>query len=246
MRAMRAALQLLTQFPVRGGAPPDGQTLGRSVAFYPWVGLLIGAWLSLLHALLGSAPLLLQAALLLGAWVLCTGALHLDGLADSADAWLGAHANRERALTILKDPTSGPAGVTAIVLVLITKFAVLASLDPADTFAALVVAPMLGRGAMTALFLTTPYVRRGGLGEAAAQNLSHRWALTSLLLSALVVAMFGWRGIAAIVVSAVLLWWSRRVMQRLLGGMTGDTLGATCEIVETGALVSIALVASAL
>jgi adenosylcobinamide-GDP ribazoletransferase len=187
----------------------------------------------------------LQAALILAAWVLMTGALHLDGLADSADAWLGAHGNRERALTIMKDPASGPAGVTAIILVLLIKFAALASLDQADVITALIAAPVLGRSAMTALFLTTTYVRRGGLGEAAAQNLSRRWALSSLLLVILVVAISGLRGIAAIVVSAILLWTLRRLMQRLLGGMTGDTLGAACEITEAGALVAIVLSVSA-
>lgn len=245
MRALRAALQLLTQFPVGGGARPDGRTLGRSVAFYPWVGLLIGALLAVVHAILGAAPPLLQAALILAVWVLVTGALHLDGLADSADAWLGAHGNRERALTILKDPASGPAGVTAILLVLLIKFAAIASLDQAGAITALITVPVLGRCAMTALFLTTTYVRRGGLGEAAAQNLSRRWTLFSLMIAILVVAMTGWRGMVAIIVSAVLLWMLRRQMQRLLGGMTGDTLGATCEITEAGALAAIALIATA-
>jgi len=68
---------------------PQPQELGRSLLFYPLVGLLFGLLLWGLNLALAGAPLLLHAALLLTAWVLLSGGLHLDGLADSADAWLG-------------------------------------------------------------------------------------------------------------------------------------------------------------
>jgi adenosylcobinamide-GDP ribazoletransferase len=78
---------------------------------------------------------MLHAALLLTVWVLLSGGLHLDGLADSADAWLGGFGDRERTLTIMKDPRSGPIAVVVLVLVLLLKFCALAGVDRAATMA---------------------------------------------------------------------------------------------------------------
>ena len=89
------------------------------------------------------------------AWVGVTGALHLDGLADSADAWVGGIGRSHRTLAIMKDPRSGPAGVVAVVLLLVLKFAALASL-PGARGCRWFLAPMLGRTALTAAFVTTP------------------------------------------------------------------------------------------
>src|SRR5579859_223538 len=163
MRGLFAAIGFLTRLPVParvfdGAASPSAQ-----LAWYPAVGLLIGGLLGCLGWLLSGAPPLLAAALLLAAWVVLTGALHLDGLADSADAWVGGLGDRERTLTIMKDPRSGPIGVTAVVLVLVLKFSALASMPHVS--AVVWVAPLLGRAALTAAFMTTPYVRSGGLGS---------------------------------------------------------------------------------
>ena len=90
------------------------------------------------------APLLLHAALLLTAWVLLSGGLHLDGLADSADAWLGGFGDRERTLTIMKDPRSGPIAVVTLGLVLLLKFTALVALIEQHNGAALILAPLIG------------------------------------------------------------------------------------------------------
>lgn len=98
------ALQFLSSLPVRLPGMPAAEQMGRSLLFYPVVGLLFGVLLWAFDSLLAASPLLLHAALLLTLWVLLSGALHLDGLADSADAWLGGFGDRERTLTIMKDP----------------------------------------------------------------------------------------------------------------------------------------------
>ncbi|HCS46271.1 MAG TPA: adenosylcobinamide-GDP ribazoletransferase, partial [Pseudomonas sp.] len=109
------ALQFLSSLPIRLPGMPAPRELGRSLLFYPLVGLLFGVILWTLNGLLLGTPLLLHAALLLTVWVLLSGALHLDGLADSADAWLGGFGDRERTLTIMKDPRSGPIAVVTLV-----------------------------------------------------------------------------------------------------------------------------------
>ncbi|MEN0108439.1 MAG: adenosylcobinamide-GDP ribazoletransferase, partial [Pseudomonas sp.] len=164
------AVQFLTSLPVRLPGMPSPQELGRSLLWYPLVGLLIGVLLYALNALLAGAPLLLHAALLVAAWVALSGALHLDGLADSADAWLGGFGDRERTLSIMKDPRSGPIAVVTLVLVLLLKFAAVVALLEQQSASALLLAPWLARGLLPVLFMTTPYVRAGGLGQALAEH----------------------------------------------------------------------------
>lgn len=236
------ALQFLSSLPVRLPGMPQPQEQGRSLLFYPAVGVLLGALLWALNGLLDGAPLLLHAALLLSAWVLFSGGLHLDGLADSADAWLGGFGDRERTLSIMKDPRSGPIAVVTLVLVLLLKFAALVALIEQQQSAALWLAPLIGRAAMLGLFLCTPYVRRGGLGQALADHLPRvagRWVLAVVALLCVLIA--GYAGLWALVLALLLFTWLRHLMLRRLGGTTGDTAGALLELLEVVVVVGLAL-----
>jgi adenosylcobinamide-GDP ribazoletransferase len=237
------ALQFLSSLPIRLPGMPQPEQLGRSLLFYPLVGLLFGVILWLLNLALAGAPLLLHAALLLTVWVLLSGALHLDGLADSADAWLGGFGDRERTLTIMKDPRSGPIAVVTLVLVLLLKFCALLALLEQGHALMLIIVPLLGRAALLGLFLTTPYVRAGGLGQALADHLPRRagwWVLGASALVCLLIA--GVTAIVALVVAFVGFVWLRQVMMRRLGGTTGDTAGALLELLEMAVLVGVVLV----
>ena len=242
MRAFWFALQFLTRLPVPRIAEHTAEDRGRSVLYYPVVGLLIGTILTGFLFLLADADPGLRAALLLLVWVLLTGALHLDGLADSADAWLGGHGDRARALEIMKDPRSGPAAIVAVVLVLMVKFAALSALMHVAYWPALVLAPLLGRASLVLLFLTTPYVRAEGIGAVHAANLPRGGATIILLTVAILAPVFlGYAGLWLVVAALAMVWLLRRLMLQRLGGATGDTLGATCEIVEATVLVVMAL-----
>ena len=237
------ALQFLSSLPVRLPGMPAPQELGRSLLFYPLVGLLFGGILWGLNWLMLGAPLLLHAALLLTVWVLLSGALHLDGLADSADAWLGGFGDRERTLTIMKDPRSGPIAVVTLVLVLLLKFAALLALIEQQHALALIIVPLLGRSALLGLFLTTPYVRAGGLGQALADHLPRSAGKQVLAVSGLAcVLIAGLSGFFAVVLAVALFAWLRRIMLRRLGGTTGDTAGALLELLEVAMLVGLALI----
>ncbi|EXF95438.1 cobalamin synthase [Pseudomonas fluorescens HK44] len=236
------ALQFLSSLPIRLPGMPAPQELGRSLLFYPLVGLLFGGLLWALNGLLLGTPALLHAALLLSAWVVLSGGLHLDGLADSADAWLGGFGDRERTLNIMKDPRSGPIAVVTLVLVLLLKFTALLALIDQHSMAGLILAPLIGRSALLGLFLNTPYVRSGGLGQALADHLPRKAGQQVLLLSALACVLIGgWSGVVALVLAALMFFWLRRVMLRRLGGTTGDTAGALLELLETAVLVGLAL-----
>ncbi|WP_409317292.1 adenosylcobinamide-GDP ribazoletransferase [Pseudomonas sp. KCJK9016] len=236
------ALQFLSSLPIRLPGMPAPEELGRSLLFYPLVGLLFGVILWALNFALAGAPLLLHAALLLTVWVLLSGALHLDGLADSADAWLGGFGDRERTLTIMKDPRSGPIAVVTLVLVLLLKFAALLALIEKQQGMALIIVPLLGRAALLGLFLTTTYVRAGGLGQALADHLPRKagwWVLLGSALACVLIA--GFKAVVALSLAVVVFIWLRNLTVRRLGGTTGDTAGALLELLEMAVLVGLAL-----
>jgi adenosylcobinamide-GDP ribazoletransferase len=236
------ALQFLSSLPIRLPGMPTPEELGRSLLFYPLVGLLFGAIVWALNGLLLGTPLLLHAALLLTVWVVLSGALHLDGLADSADAWLGGYGDRERTLTIMKDPRSGPIAVVTLVLVLMLKFAALLALIEQQHSVVLIIVPLISRSALLGLFLTTPYVRPGGLGQALADHLPRLAGKQVLVISAVAcVLMAGLSGVWALALAAVMFVWLRQVMLQRLGGTTGDTAGALLELLEVAVLVGLAL-----
>ncbi|KXK71500.1 cobalamin synthase [Pseudomonas monteilii] len=232
------ALQFLSSLPVSLPGMPAPREVGRSLLCYPLVGLLFGLLLWLASYLLQGTPAPLHAALLLTLWVLLSGALHLDGLADSADAWLGGFGDRERTLLIMKDPRSGPIAVVTLVLVLLLKFCALWVLVEQGIDAQLLLAPLIGRAAMLGLFLSTPYVRQGGLGQALAEHLPRHaagWVLLGCVLFCLVLG--GWIVVLALAVFA----WLRQLMCRRLGGTTGDTAGAMLELLELAVVLGLAL-----
>lgn len=242
LRPFLLALQFLTTIPIPSGSVPTEPERGRSLLYYPLVGLVLGLLLEALHFALREQATLLHAALLLTSWTLITGALHLDGLADSADAWLGGFGDRKRTLAILKDPCSGPAAVVTVLLVLILKFAALASLVEAGEWGALVLPPLLGRTAVSFLFLTTPYVRVGGLGETLAQHIPRRaLAVTALAALAAALLIAGASALWVLLASVGCFIGLRAMMVRRIGGTTGDTAGALVELTETAVLVACSL-----
>ena len=248
IRPFLIALQFLTRLPVRLTGELSAADLGRSLLYYPLIGLLLGillvagGWLLTGGWLMTGVAPVLASALVLGLWVGLTGALHLDGLADMIDAWAGGRGDRERTLALMKDPCSGPQGVTGLVLILLLKFAALATLLESGAYLPLLLAPLLGRTALPLLFLTTPYVRPGGLGAALAAGLPPRPAKRVLILVGLLLPLVaGPMGVLALLTALAIFVGLRRTMINRIGGTTGDTAGALIEIVETLSLVAMSL-----
>lgn len=242
LRPLLIALQFLTVLPVRIDRGPDAKATGRSLLYYPLVGLFIGALLAAATWMLGDAPPLLGAAVLLATWVAVTGALHLDGLADSADAWVGGHGDRDKTLAIMKDPRSGPMAVVTLVVVLLIKFTALVQLLANGAWGLVVVIPVLGRTALVLLFLTTPYVRPQGQGSVLASHLPRNACTLAVIFTLLaVIAFLGSVTWWLMAVVAGVFFALRRLMLQRIEGTTGDTAGALVEITETVALLTAAL-----
>ncbi|HEX5208085.1 MAG TPA: adenosylcobinamide-GDP ribazoletransferase [Steroidobacteraceae bacterium] len=249
-RAMRIALQFLTCLPLRVEPPPEAREIGLSLACYPIVGLGLGVGLWAIALAVSRLPALLAAAIVLTAWVGITGALHIDGLADIADAWVGGHGDRERTLDIMKDPRSGPVALAVVSCLLLLKFSALAALT-AHSFGApwgdshlsagCTLPPLLARAAIPVLFAHTPYVRAQGIARDLSSHQSRGMGCLIAASSALG-ALAVWRTPAALALGAAALTYFliRTGLVRRLGGFTGDGAGALIEVIEAVCVVVVA------
>lgn len=229
------ALQFLTLIPVRLSAVPDATTQARAALYYPLVGGLLGGLLVLAATLLATTPTGVAAAVLLALWAGLTGGLHLDGLADTGDGWMGGLGDPVRTLKIMKDPHLGASGALLLMLQLLLKWSLLAALLEAELLWPLLLAPMAGRAGALALLATTAYARAEGIATPLLSRLSPGHALTC---AGLVGALLLLVSPLAALLCLLLTWGLRRLMLRRLGGITGDTLGALIELLETLLLFS--------
>jgi adenosylcobinamide-GDP ribazoletransferase len=233
-QAFRCALQFLSTLPVGKQATPTDRLLGLAVTWYPLVGLCIGLLLCLSAWLfLGLFNSWISAALVLSLWVLLTGALHLDGLADSADAWMGGMGSNIRTLKIMKDPTSGPVAISTLILVLLIKLTTLQALLAADQYWALIWVLVFARCYAVLLLMHTPYVREKGFGSAPKTHLSEQacYLLMSVLLLVSFFCLF-WHALAITLIGLTVAYALRQLMLTRLQGCTGDTVGALIEVSE--------------
>lgn len=257
MTALLAAVGLLTRVPVRRRF--DESEVARATAFYPLVGMAIGSvqlavlWMAAAllpaHSGVGGAsrvPSAVLAVCLLVVAVWITGALHLDGLADTADS-LGAGGSREDVLAIMRDPRVGAYGAVAITLLLLFKVACLDALVEQRAAAVpLLAAPVAGRWAMAAVGWWLPYARAdGGLGSVAhgspaTTGLGVATASATLLLA----AVAGWRALAFGAVAGGVTLAMGHACRRRIGGFTGDTLGATGELAESAVWLTAVVIAA--
>ena len=236
------ALQFLTRIPVSSKLAVKDEDIGNSLLFYPLVGLLIGILLAITAFLCQNINAFLAAVLVVTVWVSITGGLHLDGLADSFDAWIGGCESKERTLEIMKDPASGPMGVLSLILLILLKTAAVYTLLSAPSIYYLLLPPVLGRSVGILLLATTPYVRAGGLGEALTLKLDKNkiW-IVSGVVALLILLSTTLLGILLIGCGMGLLCVARYVLLKCLDGCTGDTTGALIEITETVALLVIVI-----
>lgn len=236
MKPLILALQFMTRLPL-STLPADKGDMAAAIRWFPVAGLLVGAfvtggaWLGLCNDPWAGALLALLA------WVGVTGALHLDGLGDIADAAGAGHADRSRISEVLADPHIGSFGVTAIVLQLLSKLVLLRLVVDLPSSAALVAVPAIGRIAPMFWSLTLPPLHPG-LGT------TFRSGATWLALAAwtaVVVAVAVVLSPALLIALPAMVAWRWWLLQRI-GGISGDGHGAGIEIVETVTLAALVFV----
>ncbi|EFI33800.1 cobalamin 5'-phosphate synthase [Desulfonatronospira thiodismutans ASO3-1] len=234
-----AALQFLTIIPVGGQIPQTA--LGRAMPWFPVAGLVIGVGAGLAYTLtllLGLPPM---AASLVGVLVLSglSGFLHLDGVADTADGFFSAR-SREKILDIMRDSHVGTMGVVGLFAVLGLKWAALTSMPPVAAWKALVLAPVLGRAAQVCSMALLPYARStGGLASIFINSRRRSDIYWTLGIAGIASLLAGGAGVAALILGAVAAYLFSLWCLKKIGGITGDTVGAATEVVETAALCAI-------
>ncbi len=225
--------------------------MARALPWFPLVGALLGlAFVGLDWALSFIFPLGIRAVALLAFDALVTGMLHLDGFVDCCDALLGRR-TVERRLEILRDSRVGAYGALGGALLLLAKFAALTALVSGPVrVLALLAAPILGRWGMVYAVTRYPYARAAGAGAPFRSRSGFHLILASILMVVLLAASAFVIGsqiqaITAAVLLAgllfvtgllVLLGWLAWASHRLGGGLTGDTYGAACVLVELAVL----------
>jgi adenosylcobinamide-GDP ribazoletransferase len=231
------AMQFLTVIPPVIKRLFTPQEMGRAVAYYPLVGLVIGGVLVGAGRLFAFfLPPLVGTALLLAVWVLSSGALHADGFLDSLDGLLGGFTPASR-LSILRDEHKGAFAVAGGILLFLVKFTAMVSLAGWRT-PALLLAPMLGRWVISLAIVAFPYARPEGLGKVIKDNAGRVQAglATACMLVAAGLAA-GFYGLAACAVALLVgllgVWFTLR----RIPGLTGDIYGALCELVEIATLL---------
>ena len=250
--SLLTALKFLTIIPLpyrRGDRPEE---IGRSVVYFPVVGLLIGLALAGLNWLLGLfLPAGIVNALLIAALVGISGALHLDGFVDTCDG-LGGHKPAEKRWEVMRDSRVGAFGVVGVVLLLLVKFAALNNIPPALFTAGLIIMPVLSRWAMVYALFAYSYARDEGLGKEIKQAVNRlRFSLATVLTLAIVIGAGWWQGIASYVPAGLALMaavWVIIILmaayfKKMFSGLTGDTYGAINEAAEVWVLILITALA---
>jgi adenosylcobinamide-GDP ribazoletransferase len=231
---LAGALAFLTIVPVPGAASAE---LSAAAAWFPIVGASVGALAGGVRALAGPDPGATVASVLATiVLVVVTGALHLDGLADTADG-LGARGGRTRRLEVMRDPSTGVFGTFALIAWALLLVSTVASLDGDHALRALVVACALARWAALVHAATTSPARSDGLGAGLHVGRMALGVATAVSVAAALAICGLVPGAAALVAGALVAAASVAFARQTLGGRTGDTLGATVALTELAVCV---------
>ena len=237
MNRFLGAVVFLTRIPVGSLYIFRAEELPRSAVYFPVVGSLIGFLAgAVLFCIQPVLPAIVAVLLCMLTTVLVTGALHEDGLADAVDGLVGGSTPGQR-LAIMKGSTVGVYGAIALWFSLTAKLLLLGSLLEKGTmvaFCALIVANGMGRAGTVALLFTCPYVREGeSKASAFANSITLGEFVLSLLPPVFLALLFlGRDGLACICGAAAAVWAAAVFFRRMIGGITGDCLGATNQLIE--------------
>ncbi len=236
MSDLLAAFQFLSIFPAVIRRPFTEKELGRSVGYYPLVGLAIGGVMfGVMNGISRLFSLQVSAAFVLILWVVLTRAIHLDGFLDTCDGLFGGFTPEKR-LVIMRDSRVGAFALVGGGVLLISMFSAIESTN--SMLCSLLLAPVFGRWALSFAVIAFPYARAEGMGRVIKDN--SRWPQLSLAsLITLVIAWFvgQWIGFVVFGLAVITSFLWLKYVLRLIPGLTGDIYGATCVVIEVLVLV---------
>lgn len=236
MVSIIAAFQFLTIFPTLIKRMFTSQEMGRAVAYFPLVGIVLGLCLYAVNFFAQKIfPSDVSSAITIFAWVVFTRAFHLDGFMDTCDALFGGW-TPERRLEIMKDSRMGAFGVAGGILVLLMKYTALHS--SFNLFPALILATTLGRWASPLIIYSFPYARDEGMVIEMKKNVRlQEVIIATLIAGTLSFYIYSWMGLLLMLISAVIAVCIALYAMRLLNGLTGDIYGTVTTTVEMFILI---------
>lgn len=237
MRRFLIALQFLTVLPVDIKGKIEEEEIGRSLAYFPIVGLLIGAFLALIAFISSPLPYMVRGILILVAWVFITGGVHMDGLADTCDGFYAKSRSREDILKIMRDSRIGTMGAAGITLLLLFKFAMLSTIPSEDLWKALIVVAVFARWSQALACCISQYARNEGKAKYFIEHAKKTDMLAGALLTLIICGfLMKEKGVILLVLLLAVIFLFIKYVKGKIGGMTGDTIGALNEVAEAAAL----------
>lgn len=231
MKNFLLALQFLTIIPVRISEIKE-EDFGRSLSYFPVIGMLIGLLLVLISSVFNFLPSSVVAVLILIALAVITGGIHLDGFADTCDGFYG-NRPKEEILRIMRDSHIGAMGVIGIVCLLLLKFTILTGLPKEVLWKALIIMVVFARWVQSLACFVSNYARQDGKAKRFIEYSDQKGVIAGGLFTlAVFLLLIGLKGLVLFVISLSLIFLFINYTKRKIGGMTGDTIGATSEIAE--------------
>ena len=237
-----AALQFLTTIPLPRRREVSPEEAGRSIAYFPVVGIIIGLILAGLNWLLGLLlPSVVVNVLLIVSLVVISGALHLDGFVDTCDGIAG-HKTVEERWRVMRDSRVGGFGIVGICCLLLVKYISLNSVPETSLMVTLVLMPVVSRWAMVYAIFAYPYAKPSGLGKVFKQGASwQRLTIATLIALAVAVVLARLAGLVIMFGIWVIVIAMAAYLKRKFSGLTGDNYGAINEVTEVCVLVLVCL-----
>jgi adenosylcobinamide-GDP ribazoletransferase len=236
MRRFLIALQFLTVLPFNIKGKIEEKDFGGSLVYFPIVGFLIGLFLVSAAYMSAFLPSLVRSVLILVAWVIITGGMHLDGFADTCDGFYGRR-SKEEILKIMRDSRIGTMGAAGVTILLLFKFAMLSSIQPENLWTALIITAVFSRWSQVLACTTSEYARDDGKARYFIEYAKG----VGMFMGALFTLILSWflmqaKGVILFALLSITVFLFIQYAERKIGGMTGDTIGATNEVAEAAAL----------
>lgn len=243
MRSLVLMIQFFTRIPIKININAKDEDFSNGILYMPFVGLIVGLFNYGIYTLANSfSNEVLGIIFWLISNIFITGAIHIDGLADSCDGLFSAR-SKERILEIMKDSRVGTNGVIGIILDFLLRFGMLYTLSHGAKASAVILAPVAAKTFVLLLFGISKYARPdGGMGGLFYSHMSLKRLIAGILSGTLIILFIGsWKMLAVLIPSLILVLAFKKIVDDKIGGMTGDTLGAASEVSEISFMASLYL-----
>lgn len=237
MRGFLVALQFLTIFPLQIKSEIKEKDFGRTLIYFPIVGALIGLVLALILLAFDFLPHLVKIALVLVGSIIITGAIHLDGFADTCDGFFSGK-SKEKILNIMHDPHIGTMGVIAVVSLLLLKFSLMVSISKDILWKSLIIMVVFSRWIQVLACYLSKYAKESGKARFFIEYATLKEVIIDGLITVILLYVLeSWKALFLFIPVLAAAFLFINYIKRRIGGMTGDTIGAVSEIIEVCVLL---------